>query len=290
MSTYKFLISKNNIAAATDEHITYDDTNGGEDVDVTLWVNDEEIHTVTLPDAGACLQYTGTLSEGYHTVKIQPEAGKPTDIRIDQVLIDDNIVVGSQYKIDTRIFGKAFDYFKYECCAPFRSPKHTDHVWWGEVYSSDYTKKSNTTYYRPHVVTDVGEWWQWSFSVNSAGQLHWTVDESDSLLWDSTDNFCYYAGKSLLNDSATYPVCDSEAVAQWITDQHVNLQVDAPSWQGAGVYDSALVYVNDSTVSWDLGVESETLTTLYTQQEYHDAVWYNMLWWPVNNIEPIIVS
>ena len=90
MSVYKFIVSKNNIAKDSDSNITYDDTNGGADVTVTLTVNGTDIHAVTLGDSGAVLQYTGTLAEGWHTVKIQPEAGLPTDIRIDRIMIDDH--------------------------------------------------------------------------------------------------------------------------------------------------------------------------------------------------------
>ena len=287
MSTYKFIVSKNNIAQASDEHITYVDADGDQDVDVTLWVNDQEIHAVTLTDAGASLVYTGTLSEGYHTVKIQPEAGKPTDIRIDQVLIDDNILVGSQYLLDTRIFGQADDFGQYKCCVPFRSPKGTDHVWWGQVYDSDYTVVSNTTHYRPHVVTDKGQWWEWSFSVTSNGHIHWSVDETDSILYDSTENNCYYAGKSFLNDSTVYPYFDLDAVSSWLSNSlsAVDSSTAVPFFVGPGVYGLDFINIEDMAMP----VYDYDKITLLTESEYNSALWYYNLYWPSHNIEPIIV-
>ena len=280
MSTYKFLISKNNIAAAADEHITYNDADGDQDVDVTLTVNGTEIHAVTLGDAGACLQYTGTLAAGFHIVKIQPEAGKPTDIRIDKVLIDDHVVVASQYKLDTRIFGKAQDFLKYKACAPFRTPKGSDHVWWGEVWNADYSVISNTTWYRPHVVTDTGQWWEWSFSVTSNGHIHWTVDDSDSILHDSTENHVYYAAKSILTtDSTAFPTCNYSEV-----DALVDSDSSSPVYGGEGSYDSNLHYQGTA-----IG-EQTGLTTLYNETEWYDAVWFNKIYWPANDIDPIVIT
>ena len=288
MSVYKFFISKNEVARLTDANITYEDTDGTADVDVTLTVNGTEIHAATLVDAGCVLQYTGTLAEGYHTVKIQPEAGKPTDIRIDHVLIDDNKVVGSQYLMDTRIFGKSEDYATFKCCKPFRSPKNTDHVWWGEVWNSDYTVVANTTHYRPHVVTDTGQWWEWSFSVTSNGHIHWTVDETDSLLYDSTENNCYYAGVSHMNDSTTYPVTDITEVSQWISDHELesDSSTATPYWLGAGVYD--LNFIRDENLT--LGEQLVDRTTFLTESEYNDAVWFYNMYWPRNNIEVITIT
>jgi len=288
MSVFKFIISKNNIARDSDSNITYDDTNGGDDVVVTLTVDGTEIHAATLVDAGCVLQYTGTLAEGYHTVKIQPEAGKPTDIRIDRVIIDNHTVVGTQYKMDTRIFGKDKDFLKYLCCKPFRSPKSSDHVWWGDVYKSDYTVKSKSTHYRPHVVTDLGEWWEWSFSVSANGHIHWTVDDSDSILYDSTENHVYYAGKSILYDgSTTFPICNSAEVDSLSNSEDSTFDSSSPSWEDLGVYDSNIRYAfGDSTT----GLESYEHTSLYTSQEWYDAVWFYYFYWPANDIDPIVIT
>ena len=277
MSTYKITVSKNSTASAEDEHIAFVDSDTGTaDVDVTLWVDDQEIHAVTLTDAGACLEYTGTLSEGYHTIKVVPEAGKPTDVHIDRVLIDDSVVVGSQYLMDTRIFGKAGDFLWSKCCVPFRSPKGTDHVWWGTVYSADYTVESNTTYYRPHIVTDLGEWWEWSFSVTAAGHIHWQYDDSDSILYDSTENHHHYAAKSLLfEDSASYPAVDGTQIPSDSTISYV----------GPGTYDESFVYLNDS-----LSQHSYDSISVYSITEWEQCAWYYLVWWSYNNVEPIVVS
>jgi hypothetical protein len=281
MSVYKFIVSKNNIAKDSDSNITYDDTNGGADVTVTLTVNGKDIHAVTLGDSGAVMQYTGTLAAGWHTVKIRPEAGKPTDIRIDRVIIDDHTVVGSQYKIETRIFGKDSDYLQYLCCPPFRSPKRTDHVWWGDVYSADYTIKSKTTHYRPHVVTDLGEWWQWSFSVNSSGQIHWQVDESDDVFYDSTANHNYYAAKSTLyNDSATFPLCNYNEVDAMFDSSDST----SPGWDSTGLYDSSFVFDYNNV---DYGPNHVPLAT---NTEWYDAAWYYKCYWPANDIDPIVIT
>lgn len=283
MSTYKFLISKNNIARDSDENITFDDPNGGEDISVTLFVDGTEIHAATLVDAGCVLEYTGTLAEGYHTVKIVPEAGKPTDIRIDHVLIDDSRIVGSQYLLDTRIFGKAFDFFRFKSCVPFKSPKLTDHVWWGDVYNADYTIKSHTTYYRPHVVTDLGEWWEWSFSVTSNGHIHWECCDSDSILYDSTENHSYYAAKSILyNDSATYPQVDVTQLPFGGDSSGGDSSIGA--WVGYGSYNSTL---NLESLS---GFEDSDNMVINSYTEWQTVAWYYLVYWPAHNIEPIIVS
>lgn len=276
MSTYKFFLTKNNIASASDEHITYDDADGDQDVNVTLNVNGTDIHAVSLTDSGAVLQYTGTLGEGYHTVKITPEAGKPTDVRVDKVSIDDHTVVGSQYLMDTRIFGASFDFFRYKSCVPFRSPKGNDYVWWGDIYNADFTQKSHATHYRPHIVTDLGEWWQWSFSINSNGHLHWECCDTDSLLYDSTENHNYYAAKSTLyNDSATYPQVDASQIP---TDSTYG------SWLGFGSYDNFLVFYSDEEV------EDSTRMTMNSESEWQSAAWYYLNYWPGSNIDPIVTS
>jgi hypothetical protein len=305
MSVYKFLISKNNIAKDSDSNITYDDTNGGEDVSVTLTVNGTVIHAVTLGDAGAVLQYTGTLAAGFHTVKIQPEAGKPTDIRIDKVLIDDHVVVASQYKLDTRIFGAASDYLRFKACPPFRATKgNTDYVWWGDVYKADYTIGSRTEHYRPHLVTDLGEWWEWSFTVTSNGHIHWTVDNSDSILYDSTENMNFYAAKSILDGSTTFPVPSTQEVMSFI-------QMDSSTlgFPGVGTYaagDSSVIFRDSTDPKY--GTDSspyddtwrDTISTdyndhyghmaIYSEDEWINACWYHVFYWPFNNIDPIVVS
>lgn len=288
MSVYKFLISKNNIARDSDANITYDDPNGGEDVDVTLTVNGTEIHAATLVDAGCVLTYTGTLSEGYHTVKIQPEAGKPTDIRIDHVLIDDNRVVGSQYKMDTRIFGKSDDYLKYKSCIPFRAPKDNDYVWWGTVYNSDFTVVSNTAMYRPHVVTDTGQWWEWSFSVTSNGHIHWTLDDSDSILYDSTENHTYYAAKSILTtDSSVYPITDHDEVDNFNSTTFDSTwdSTEISLYAGQGKYNDNFVQI----ASGDSG-EGPDHIAIYSSNEWYDALWYYRHYWPANDIDPIVIT
>ena len=286
MSTYKIQISKNSQASAEDQHIDFVDSDTGtQDVAVTLWVDDQEVHARTLTDDGAVLMHTGTLAEGYHTIKVMPQAGQPTDIHIDRVLIDDHTVVGSQYLMDTRIFGKDHDMLRHKICKPFRSPKSSDHVWWGEVYSADHTVNSHTTHYRPHVVTDLGEWWQWDFSVTSNGHIHWLCDDSDSILYDSTENHIYYAAKSLLyNDSSVFPMSDTAVVDEW---RNSTADDSTPSaWNGVGVYNSTFV---QST--WvDTGYEDYAFTSLYSHQEWIDAVWFYKMYWPRNNIDPIVIT
>jgi len=276
MSVYKFFISKNSIAAAADEHITYDDADGDQDVVVTLNVNDTDIHAVTLTDAGAVLQYTDTLSEGYHTVKITPEAGKPTDVRVDKVVIDDHTVVGSQYLMDTRIFGASMDFLLYQCCEPFKSPKGNDYVWWGDIYNADYTEKSHTTHYRPHIVTDLGEWWQWSFSISSNGHLHWECSDTDSILYDSTENHNWYAAKSLLHtDSTAYPVVDASQIP---------IDSTVGSWTGPGSYNNQFIYQDDGLkVLYDQ-------VALYSESEWQSAAWYYLVYYTYSNVDPIVVS
>lgn len=282
MSSYKILVSKNEVARLTDANITYEDSGGTADVDVTFFVNDEEIFTRTLTDEGCWLTWDGTLGEGFHTIKVVPEAGKPTDIRIDKVLIDDHTVVGSQYLMDTRIFGKEDDYFKYKCCAPWHAPKSNDYVWWGDVYNADYTVKANTTWYRPHVVTDLGEWWEWTFSITANGHIHWTVDDSDSILYDSTQNYIYYAAKSTLANDSTFPYPDYD----WVGGQLTADSTGDTYWQGAGTYKGETMQMVEFTEDW----EDYNHTVFYQQSDWYDAHWYYFNYYRKNDVEPIQVS
>jgi hypothetical protein len=278
MSTYKIQISKNLIARASDSNITYQDSDTGtEDIKVTLFVDDTEIHAVTLTDEGSTLQYTGTLTEGYHTIKVVPEAGKPTDVHVDRILIDDSVVVGSQYLIDTRIFNKADDFFMFKSCKPFRSPKETDHVWWGQIFNSDYSINSFTSHYRPHIVTDLGQWWEWSFSVTAAGHIHWSIDDSDSILYDSTENHIYYAAKSLLyTDSSAYPSIDASQIPN---DSTVGV------YEGPATYNENFVNVSDSL---DLNTYFEM--PIYSEAEWQSRAWYYLFYYTYSNIDPIVIS
>ena len=282
MSSIKVYVSKNETARLEDPHITYEDAGGTEDINVTFWVNDQEVFAKLLTDEGCWLTWDGTLSQGYHTIKVVPEAGRPTDIRIDKVLIDDHTVVGSQYLMDTRIFGKDQDYLKYKCCKPWRSPKGNDYVWWGTVYNADYTAKSNTTHYRPHVVTDLGEWWEWSFSVTAAGHVHWTVDDSDSILYDSTENHNYYAAKSTFVDDSTFPTAQYDEVLNYLNQDSSSWS----GWLGAGTYDDTFRNIL-TTEHYSEGIDH---TSIYSESEWYDAVLFYYMYYPFYNIDPIVVT
>lgn len=282
MSSIKIYVSKNEVARLEDPNITYEDAGGTEDITVTFFVNDTEVFARTLTDEGCWLTWDGVLSEGYHTIKVVPEAGKPTDIRIDKILIDDSVIVGSQYLMDTRIFGKDADYLKYKCCKPWHSPKGNDYVWWGTVYNADYTVKSNTTWYRPHVVTDLGEWWEWSFSVTANGHVHWLVDDSDSILYDSTENHNYYAAKSTFVDDSTYPTADYDEVINYINQDSSSIY----GWLGVGTYDETFLTVL-ATETFSDGLD---YMPIYSETEWYDAIWFYRFYWPANNVDPIVVS
>jgi hypothetical protein len=284
MSIYKICVEKNIRAAAADDDVALaDGAEGGADVSVEVVLNNTLVTKQTVTNTDACLYFDADLPAGNNTIVVRPENGAGTDIHVDMVMIDDDIIVASQYLMESRIFGKADDYSHFKTCAPYYAHKGGHMVWWGQVYNADGSAKAAVRRHRPHIISDVGEWWQWDFVKTASGQIHWTHDDSDSPTYDSTENTTYYAAKkptaalytdesyaSIFNDS-TFPVDDSTT----------------PIWSGNGLYN---VHDIDSTVNFMLQGADSTANTFdlqyfATDYEWKQARWYASYWHRQNGVE-----
>jgi len=285
MSTYKFKITKRNLVEQEDSSIwlqdkeTFADSSvelqAQADVDVAVYLDDVSKHTVTLTDAGATLEFTADLSDGEHTIKVVP-AKSPihqTDVCVDQILVDDQVIVMTQWDFNNQILGTTST-----ARQKLSDPQHQPHqyVWWGTMVTNDSSYDLVGHFYRPKIVSDHQGEWHWTFTKTSSGKI-WisSPGDTDDILYDSTAQHTYYA-------------CDpqqafSETTVGWGFDE---LDSSSAPFIGPGTYDADLMWVDDS---WDESLESADRIVILSKTQYLQHK-FNKFYYQNYTLTPITVT
>lgn len=280
MSTYKILLSKNSITSQVDENISiHDDSTVMPDTTVTCWVNyTNQVAAATVTDTGGCLMFDYDMpkesANATNVITVQTTAGDPTDVHIDRIVIDDDNIVASQFKMETRIFGSKFDTSPRKYATSYLNHKDSSYVWWGKVFTGD-TEEDRIKRHRPHLISDTGQRWEWHFSVTDSGHLYWEHRDEASASYDSTAWPYWYAAKKTFEyDDSTVLSYDSAIGLENDSVWNPGDSANRPSWHGAGVYgamEGNLGVFQDSALASEF--EDSSATVLYTMSE-----WYEMLY------------
>lgn len=277
MSTYKIKVSKNAVTSQSDELISnHDDSTVMPDTEVSCFVNDTNlVAQATVTDSGGTLQFDFDMIRetvrGKNKIQVNTEDGSPTDVHIDEIVIDDDIIVASQWCFETRIFGSTYDTSPRKYAPPYLAHKDSAYVWWGDIYDKDGTRADQVKRHRPHLISDTGQRWVWEFSVTASGCLYWEHHDLASATYDSTDWPYWYAAKKTfdIGDSTVLPF---DSAINWDPSDSAH----KPVWQGPGAYGAAgewLGVFQDSSLDTDW-IDS-TATLLYTQTEFNDMLYHS---------------
>lgn len=288
MSTYKFTLTKRNIVSqhdsslwAPDEDSTIDSTQL-QDIAVSLYLDDVLKHTVTVTDAGATLEFTDSISQGAHTIRIvaAKDPIQHTKVCVDQLLIDDAVAIATQYNYNA-VVSATTSTLKQKCVFPNHAP--FDYIWWGNTITNDSTLNLEGPFYRPTIVADHQGEWVWDFNITASGVI-WFQDRGDinDILYDSTAQHTYYL--------ATVPDSHAE-IDEWYT----GLVDDSSSatffsFVGPGTYsiDSASELSRISE-SLDETAEDSNSIVVYSSTDYNQ---YRScyLWYQSNTVTAITAT
>ena len=296
MSTYKFNITKRHIMQSTDSSPlaptpeTFSDADtealARRDIDVSVYLDDVLKHTVTLTDAGATLQFDADITAGDHTIKIcaPKDPIQNTDICVDKFLVDDTVVVASQYNFNNVIFGTASTL--RQMVSPHNSCSH-DYIWYGRMVNNDSSLNLDGMFYRPGIVSDLQGEWHFEFTKTASGHIWMTkTGDTDDILFDSTAQHTYRL--VVANDHA---VTDA-AYAAWLNEPEglsdSTIFTDDEDWRGPGTYtqdSTTLVQVNNNINT----VEDANNIVILSLTEYRQH--FKNLWYHRNyTVTPIITT
>jgi len=286
MSTYKFKLSKRYIVArddssawSPDQDSTIDSTQQ-QDIAVSLYLDDELKHTVTVTDAGATLEFTQTIAQGAHTIRIvaAKDPIQHTNVCVDQLIIDDVTTQTTQWDYNNQISGTASTLRQLSA---WPNARPHSYIWYGNTITNDSTLNLEGPFYRPTIVADHQGEWVWDFNITASGKI-WFQDSGDitDMLYDSTAQHTYYL-------CATTASQDDVMDAWEETDDPTPM---ADRFTSAGTYsfDSAddLVNVSDSV---DESAEDANSVVLYSVSEQQEIV-ANHKWHQNNSITVITVT
>lgn len=266
MSTYKFKLSKRYIVArddssawSPDQDSTIDSTQQ-QDIAVSLYLDDELKHTVTVTDAGATLEFTQTIAQGAHTIRIVPAKDpiQHTDVCVDQLIIDDVTTQTTQWDYNNQIDGTASTLRQL-----LAYPNHQPHsyIWYGNTIANDSTLNLEGPFYRPTIVAAHQSEWVWDFNITASGKI-WFQDSGDitDMLYDSTAQHTYYL--CAVTDS-------QETIRTWYDGMNDSTVESHALYQGAGTYyiDSNN-YLEQASDSVDESAEDANSVVLYSVNEH----------------------
>jgi len=308
MSTYKFDISKRHIVALEDSSQfastipeTHPDSSteiaAQQDIEVKVYLDDVEKHSVTLTDSGATLQFDADVSTGDHVIKIKSPKDPiaQTDICVDRFWIGTTQCVASQWDFNNQVLGTTSTLRQK---VSVHNDQQHDYVWWGQVVHNDSSLDLPGPFYRAGIVSDHQAEWHFHFTRTAAGKI-WTNNpgDTDHLLWDSTAQHTYYfvaKGTDQATVDAAYETYENEVVAEHsvfddssttagtpYADSTANTRkhVHVGLYEGPGTYqfdsDNDLKYVSDSI---DDASEDANNIVCITAAEHGDMIkqhWYH---------------
>lgn len=281
MSTYKFNITKRHIMQSTDSSLqaatpeTFTDAEqeslAQRDIAVSIYLDDVLKHTVTLTDAGATLQFDADITVGDHTIKIcaPKDPIQQTDICVDKFLVNDTVVVASQYDFNNVIFGTASTLGQK---LSLHNAQPHDYIWYGRMVNNDPSLNLDDMFYRPGIVSDHQGEWHFEFTKTASGHIWMTkTGDTTDILFDSTAQHTYHFVAASISQSTIDSEWETYRVAQ---------QADSSlsRWQGPGTYtveSTALAFLNDSI---DQSADDATQMVVLSEAEYNElskGLWYH---------------
>ena len=267
------------------------------DIDVSIYLDDVLKHTVTLTDAGATLQFDADITAGDHIIKIcaPKDPIQQTDICVDKFLVNDTVVVASQYDFNNVIFGTASTLRQK---LSLHNAQPHDYVWYGRMVNNDSSLNLDGIFYRPGIVSDHQGEWHFEFTKTASGHIWMTkTGDTTDILFDSTAQHTYHfvakgtdqttvdtAYETHLSQTVSYTTSDSSTVTG------TQREADDMSFDGPGTYrfdsDNFLRLVSDSM---DEAGEDETNIVVLTLSEHANFVKQN--WYHLNyTVTPITVT
>jgi len=289
MSTYKFKLSKRYLVSQDDSSAwapnaeSYADstseTQSKQDIDVGLYLDDVLKHTITVTDSGGTLEFTETIAQGAHTIRIVPikDPVQYTDVCVDQLIIDDVVTVATQYDYNARVSGTAST-LRQKLAYPNHKP--FNYIWWGNTIANDSSLNLEGPFYRPTIVADHQSAWVWDFNITASGMI-WFQDHGTitDIMYDSSAQHTYYLAQvsSDSMDIIDNDIFDSSTAPE---DDHA----------GSGTYqlDSNNDFVKLSD-SMDESAEDANSIVIYTVDEQVNL--YNVsLWHQSNTVTATIIT
>jgi len=266
MSTYKFKLSKRHIVSQDDSSVwspdqdsTIDSTQQ-QDIAMSLYLDDELKHTVTVTDSGATLEFTQTIAQGDHTIRIvaAKDPIQHTNVCVDQLIIDDVTTQTTQWDYNNQIDGTAST-LRQKLAYPNARPHN--YIWYGNTITNDSTLNLEGPFYRPTIVADHQGEWVWDFTITASGKI-WFQDRGDitDMLYDSTAQHTYYL----------CAVTDSQVtVDTWYDGVNDSTVESQDLYQGVGTYyiDSQDV-LEQASDSVDESAEDANSLVLYNISEH----------------------
>jgi hypothetical protein len=292
MSTFKINLSKRTIADAADSNLadyaeTFADSSAqsqsSQDIEVAVWCNGVLKDTQTVTDAGATLSWTETLSTGSHSIKVVPakSADSHTDVRVDNLFIDDVQTVATQYNYLTAT-GQGTSTARQLLSEPVSKIKDQSAdewsytLWWGTMVTNNASYDLPGPFYRPAIVSDHEGEWHFDFDVNSNGTISFSAPgDTDDIMYDSTRQHTYMlAQKPTWHD----PLGDG-----WGGNENDS---SSSPYIGPGTYSERLIYVDASV---DESTEDAGRVVVLSFQDYlfHK---FNLWYHDNNTVTPITVS
>ena len=291
MSTWKINLSKRYTVDTTQSDLadyveSFKDSSteilSTNDIEVKVYVDDVLKDTKTVGNSGATLTWSQTLSQANHTIRIVPDkSGAFTDVRIDNILIDDVQTVATQYNYNTAI-GAGTSTARQLLADPVAKVKNTSAddwsytLWWGNMVTNDSTYDLPGPFYRPAIVSEHQGEWHFNFDVNSNNTISFsaTGDIAD-VMYDSTRQHTYMLAKK--------PTWQDPLGDGWGGNETDSSSSD---YVGPGTYSEELIYV-DAVV--DESTENANRVVVLSFQDYL-YLKFN-LWYHANNtMTPITVS
>ena len=303
MTTYRFTISKRHIVENTDSTAYQGDREvhkdsstellAQQDVSVSLALDGETKHTITLTDTPAHLEFTTDLTVGTHTIAVVPQKSPiaQTDVCVDQMFVDGHLVCATQYDFDQKVLQT--DSPLRQMLAPHNHQPH-DYVWWGDMYTNDSSYDLHDIFYRPNIVTDHQGEWRMTFTRTADGDL-WFEQPGDveDILWDSTAQHSYRLVRApnrtqVDADYATYQD-QTVTIRDWEAEPGADSSTTAPinmkqgtmeeeAWQGPGTYviDSSMLVWSSDVI--DIATEDASKVVVFSLNEFLTFIkgrWYH---------------
>ena len=296
MTTYRFTISKRHIVENTDSTAyqgareTHPDSStellAQQDVSVSIKLDGETKHAITLTDTPSYLEFDADLTVGTHTIAVVPQKSPiaQTDVCVDQMFVDGHLVCATQYDFDQQVLQT--DSPLRQMLALHNHQPH-DYVWWGDMYANDSSYDIHDIFYRPNIVTDHQGEWRMTFTKTTDGDLWFEqLGDTGDILWDSTAQHTYRLVRApdrtqVDADYATYQDQAATIRALDSSTDAINIKqgvMEEEAWQGPGTYviDSSMMVWSSDVI--DISTEDASKMVVFSLNEFTILVkgrWYH---------------
>ena len=278
MSTYSFKMTKDSTVNSSMP-----------DVSVVILLDDVQVTSGTLGSSELTLTFTADLSAGNHKIKIKPGIVNGA-VQLGTLTIDNKQVNATQWDLNNQISGTAST-VRHDVARPIS--KEFSSVWWGTTDCNIDTGAAAPGPFNPClIVCDHDSWWEWDFTVTDSKKIWFShTGDTNSVLYDSTDDHRYYCVQHVTGDFITDPVTIdtyNDTLNDPLYGDSSAYDSGAFGWSfiGPGTYNDSLQYVSSSL---DESAEDANKIVIMSANDFNYFMQYKY-WHANNNLTVITVT